>query len=105
MDEIIGAILFSVFVTSLVALLILSFTYSKLSKYAVIALAGTVMIAHGTRMIAQTLLYPNVCYKANLFDLIFDWLTLILLGVFVAWFGFIQFYLSGKSNSRQNKIK
>ena len=92
MDEIIGAILFSILITSFVALLLLSFNYSKLTKYAIITVAGTIMIAHGSRMISETILNPTAVYRPNLFDIIFDWLTLILLGIFVAYFGFFEFY-------------
>jgi hypothetical protein len=96
MNEIFGTILFSIFITSCVALLLISIRYSTKVKYAIIAVSGTIMIAHGSRMISQTLLNSTACYRPNLFDLIFDWLTLILLGVFVAWFGFGRFYLYDK---------
>jgi len=96
MNEIFGTILFSIFITSCVALLLISIRYSTKVKYAIIAVSGTIMIAHGSRMISQTLLYPYGCYRPNLFDLIFDWLTLILLGVFVAYLGFFEFYINNK---------
>ncbi len=105
MHYILGSILFSIFITSCVALLIFSLNYSKLTKYAIIAIAGTIMIAHGSRMIAQGILSPNICYIPNYFDLIFDWLTLILLGFFITWFGFFEFYKREKKifNQRRNK--
>ena len=92
MNEIIGAILFSIFITSCIALLIESIRYSKLLKFAIIGIAGTTMIAQGSRMISQGLLYPNTCYKPNMFDIVFDWLTLIILGAFIAYYGFFEFY-------------
>ncbi len=96
MHTIVGAILFSIFITSLCALLITLFKFENIAKYAVIALSGSIMIAHGTRMITQTLFYPNSCYKPGLFDLMFDWLTLTLLGIFVAQYGFSKFYTQEK---------
>ena len=93
---IIGAILLSIIITSVVATLLILYNHSKLARYAIIALSGMVMIAHGSRVIAQTIIFPDSYYKPGFFDLIFDWLTLIILGIFVAWFGFGRFYLYEK---------
>lgn len=104
MHIILGAILFSIFVTSCVALVITLFRFENLAKYAVLTISGSIMIAHGTRMITQTILYPDSYYKPGLFDLMFDWFTLILLGFFVAHYGFVRFYKSEKNKSLlQNK--
>jgi len=103
MYEIIGAILFSIIITSVVAALLMLYNYSRLARYAIIALSGMVMIAHGSRVITQTLIHPDSYYKPGLFDLAFDWLTLIILGIFVAWFGFGRFYLYEKKLFEKKK--
>ncbi len=96
MNEFIGLVLFTIFVTSAAAALIVSLSYSKLTKFAIIALSGTVMIAQGSRMISQFILNPGSSYIPNLFDVFFDWMTLILFGAFVAYFGFLEFYRKEK---------
>jgi hypothetical protein len=66
------------------------------------------MIAHGSRMISQGLFYPNSVYKPGMFDLLFDWFTLLFLGGFVAWYGFTTFYkdrLQKKSDEPKERRK
>jgi len=100
---IVGAVLFSIFVTSIVAIMLLVYSKSNVAKYAIIAISGLVMVAHGSRVITQTIIYPDSYYKPGLFDLTFDWLTLIILGIFVAWFGFGKFYLYEKKLFEERK--
>lgn len=92
MNEFNGLILFSLFITSTVALFLFLLRTSKYVKHALIALSGVIMIAHGSRMISQGLFYPGSVYQPGLFDLLFDWFTLLFLGGFVAWYGFTRFY-------------
>jgi len=101
MNEIVGAILLTLFITSCVALLLMSFRFSQLTKYAILAITGTVMIAQGSRIITQTILYPGSVYRPGFFDLVFDWFTLVLLGVFIAWFGFLQFYRENRQHHQE----
>jgi hypothetical protein len=103
MHDVIGMILVSIFIGSCLALLITFSYYSKLTKFAIIAIAGTVMIAHGSRIITQAILYPGIPYIPNFFDIIFDWLTLIVLGVFVTYFGFVEFYSLEQQKYTKNK--
>jgi hypothetical protein len=103
MNEVIGMVLFSIFVTSCFAFLFLSFRFNNLAKYAIITLSGSVMIAHGSRMISQSILYPNMSYIPNVFDVIFDWLTLVLLGIFVFWYGLKEFYSGEKKYFKMKK--
>ena len=95
--------MFSIFITSLVAILLVVYRSSDIARYAVIAVSGMIMIAHGSRVITQTLIYPNSYYKPGVFDLTFDWLTLVILGIFVAWFGFGRFYLYEKEKFSKKK--
>ena len=96
MLEIIGSILFAIFITSIVAILLIWYDNSKVAQYVIIAISGATMMAHGTRVIIQTIVYPNTVYKAGLFDLVFDWMTLVILGMFVVRFGVVNFYLYEK---------
>jgi len=92
MDHIIGGILFSLFITSAAALFLLLLRTSRYVKHALLAVSGVIMIAHASRIISQGLFFPGSVYQPGLFDLLFDWFTLLFLGGFVAWYGFTQFY-------------
>lgn len=92
MNQMIGMILFTIFITSSIALFIFLLKLPKRIKYAIIILAGTAMIAQSSRMISQGLFFPGSVYQPGLFDLLFDWFTLLFLGGFVAWYGFTRFY-------------
>ncbi len=92
MNDIIGLLLLLIFLTSSVALFMFLLRTSKYAKHALIAVSGVIMIAHGSRMISQGLFYPGSVYQPGLFDLLFDWFTLLFLGGFVAWYGFTRFY-------------
>jgi len=61
-----------------------------------ILVSGTLMIAHGLRMIVQGVFFPTMTYQPNVFDLFFDWLTLCILGVFLFCFAAYRFYFSTK---------
>ena len=92
MNEIIGAMLFGLFIMSSFLLFIFLLRTSRYMKHALLALAGSIMIAHASRMISQGLFFPGSVYQPGLFDLLFDWFTLLFLGGFVAWYGFTRFY-------------
>lgn len=60
-----------------------------------IILAGSVMIAHGLRMITQGLFYPSSYYPAPLptsLDFWFDWVVLLLLGICLFYIGFHHWF-------------
>jgi hypothetical protein len=61
MNELYGLILFSLFITSTVALFFFLIRTSKYVKHALIALSGVIMIAHGSRMISQGIFFLEVC--------------------------------------------
>ena len=92
MNELFGSIIFTVFITSTVALFLFLLHTSRFVKHALLGLAGSIMIAHASRMISQGLFFPGSVYQPGLFDLLFDWFTLLFLGGFVAWYGFTRFY-------------
>jgi hypothetical protein len=92
MNEIIGALLFGLFIMSSCLLFIFLLRSSRYVKHALLAVTGSIMIAHASRMISQGLFSPGSYYVPGLFDLLFDWFTLLFLGGFVAWYGFTQFY-------------
>jgi hypothetical protein len=92
MNIIIGALLFGLFIMSSSLLFVFLLRTSKYVKHALLGLAGSIMIAHASRMISQGLFYPGSVYQPGLFDLLFDWFTLLFLGGFVAWYGFTRFY-------------
>jgi len=62
-------------------------------------LAGSIMIGHGARMIYQGVIHPNSVYKPGLFDLYFDWLSLLVLGIFILSFALYNFYTGVKQHS------
>jgi hypothetical protein len=92
MNEIIGAMLFGLFIMSSCLLFFFLLRSSRYVKHALLAVTGSIMIAHASRMISQGLFSPGSYYVPGLFDLLFDWFTLLFLGGFVAWYGFTQFY-------------
>lgn len=92
MNTLIGALLFGIFIATSLSLFIFLLKLPKKIKYAVIILAGIAMIAQSSRMISQGLFFPGSVYQPGLFDLLFDWFTLLFLGGFVAWYGFTRFY-------------
>jgi membrane-bound ClpP family serine protease len=100
MDEFLRLIFFTLFVTSCAALFLISLYYAKMTKYAIIAVSGVVMIAYGSHMISQGVFRPGVAYVPNLFD----WMTLVLLGIFVTWSGFVEFYKSERTQ-RSKQIR
>jgi len=95
MDYIIGGILFSLFITSAAALFLFLIRTSRYVKHALLAVSGVIMMAHASRIISQSLLFPGSVYQPGLFDLLFDWFTLLFLGGFVTWYGFTTFYKDG----------
>ena len=60
--------------------------------------AGAVMIGEGLRMIHVWMFESGTVYVPNIFDVIFDWLTLASFGFFIAAYGTIRFYKKLKEN-------
>ncbi len=50
------------------------------------------MIGHGGRMIYQGVFRPNSYYVPGTFDILFDWLTLLILGIIIFYFTLTNFY-------------
>jgi formate hydrogenlyase subunit 3/multisubunit Na+/H+ antiporter MnhD subunit len=65
--------------------------------FIVFFLSGCIMIGHGSRMIYQGVFRPESYYSPGLFDIFFDWATLLFLGIIVLSFSISTFY------SMQNK--
>ncbi len=61
-------------------------------KTMLLVFSGAIMIAHGMRMIYQGLFQPHSYYQPGLFDILFDWTTLIILGICIFYFGITGFY-------------
>lgn len=59
----------------------------KIATYAILFVIGAIMIAHGSRMVYQGLFEPESYYQPSLFDVLFDWTTLIAFGIFVGYYG------------------
>lgn len=55
-------------------------------------LSGCIMIGHGARMIYQGVFRPDSYYSPGLFDIFFDWTTLLILGIIVLSFSVSTFY-------------
>jgi hypothetical protein len=56
------------------------------------------MVAHGLRMIYQGVFQPGSTYQPNIFDLYFDWLTLVILGAFLFGLSCVEFYRQGNTH-------
>ena len=50
-------------------------------RFVLFAMAGAAMVGQASRMIYQGLFQPNAVYAPKGVDLLFDWATLLLLGV------------------------
>jgi len=61
-------------------------------KTSIFLLAGTMMIAHGARMIFQGVFCQGSYYTPGIFDLFFDWLTLLIVGIIVFYYTISTFY-------------
>ena len=70
---------------------------------ALFILAGSIMIGHGFRMIYHGIFDQGSSYSPNYFDVLFDWLTLALLGFFVLAFALFSFYKRYKANLTDKK--
>lgn len=74
-------------------------------KVVIFALAGTMMIAHGARMMYQGLFQPNSYYPAptpSSVDFFFDWMTLFIFGVIVLSYTLYAFYKQYWQNAQKN---
>ncbi len=58
-----------------------------------IIISGAIMIGHGARMIYQGVVHPNSYYSPNLFDIFFDWTSLLVLGIIMFYFGLKMYYI------------
>jgi len=72
-------------------------------KIILFTLSGAIMIGHGARMIFQAVFNPGTFYSPNTFDLLFDWLTLAILGCFILWFAMTLNYNSKKKSYKKSK--
>jgi len=57
-------------------------------SFVLFAMAGAAMVGQASRMIYQGLFQPNSVYAPRGVDLVFDWATLLLLGVGVLGYTF-----------------
>lgn len=80
---------------------------NEMSRTILIIFAGSIMIAHGLRMMSQGLFYPNSIYSAPVptgIDFWFDWFTLAVLGSLLFYQGINSFYnLLNKQTKRRQK--
>lgn len=74
----------------------------KVIKTLIFFISGTLMIAHASRMIYQGIFQQGTSYTPNAFDLVFDWATLLILGILVFFFSLASLY---KKLNKKNKIK
>jgi len=65
---------------------------SNYTKSIIFLLSGCIMVAHGGRMIYQGLCCKGSYYIPGLFDIIFDWLTLLFLGIIILYYAFVSIY-------------
>ena len=68
-----------------------------------IVFAGSMMVAHGLRMMIQGLLYPSSYYPAPILtslDFWFDWFTLSFIGIIIFLWGLIEFYRLRKARMK-----
>lgn len=73
------------------------------SKFTILVIiSGAIMIGHGGRMIYQGLVHPNSYYSPNLFDIFFDWTSLLILGIIMFYFGLKIYYTKQKNLIQQN---
>ncbi len=70
-------------------------------KTTILTLSGGIMMAHGTRMIFQGIFKPNSFYQPTLFDILFDWTTLTILGAIVFYYSITNFYKNLKQKKPQ----
>jgi hypothetical protein len=75
------------------------FFSSKISI--LILVSGALMIGHGARMIYQGIFYPNSYYSPNYFDILFDWTTLLILGIIMFYLGLKIFYVKQRNAIKQ----
>lgn len=68
-------------------------------------LSGCIMIGHGARMIYQGVFRPKSYYSPGLFDIFFDWATLLVLGIIILSFSISAFYhmQEKKQNSKKEE--
>lgn len=62
------------------------------------------MIGHGARMIYQGLFIKELAYKPVLFDIFFDWFTLLVFGLILLYYSLKTFYHKfEKQNDNESK--
>jgi hypothetical protein len=72
-----------------------------------IVFAGSMMVAHGLRMMMQGMFYPTSYYPAPVptsFDFWFDWFTLSFIGGIVFLWGLVEFYRMRKDQKTDSSI-
>jgi uncharacterized membrane protein (DUF373 family) len=74
--------------------------YSKSIFY---ILVGSVMIGHASRMIYQGVFSPNSFYSPDIFDIFFDWMTLLILGSIILIYTLFGFYKKLSDTKKDNK--
>ncbi len=75
------------------------------TKTIITVFAGTIMIAHGLRMMTQGIFFPDSFYPAPVpssIDFWFDWFTLAIIGGLIFYLGLQSFY---EQQKRKQKVR
>lgn len=75
----------------------------KYLLFVVLFLSGCIMIGHGSRMIYQGVFHPDSYYSPAMFDIFFDWATLLVLGIIVLSFSILTFYRIQNKKQKDKK--
>jgi len=73
-------------------------------KIFIFFLSGTIMVGHALRMIYQGVFHPSSYYQPGIFDIFFDWTTLLILGFIIFGFAISLFYSNMKSKQKLDPI-
>lgn len=63
--------------------------------------AGCWMLGEGARMVVMGLFYKDHWYNPNLFDIFFDWLPMVVIGLVFLSFGIREFYIIQKKKQME----
>ncbi len=92
--------------------MVCKFIMNKIDKYLsneiksfILIFAASLMIGHGARMIYQGLFLKETSYTPVLFDILLDWLTLLVLGIIMLLFGLSIFYKNMYKKHEKEKNK
>lgn len=84
----------------------LNFKNRNYIKISIFFLSGIIMIGHGSRMIYQGVFIKGSTYTPNTFDLFFDWLSLLILGIILLLISIFGYYnIFEKNTQKRRKIK